>query len=131
MGCREISSKKVVVVSGPSLKKSTGSGKDTALNLIDLAGLCVHVRVHMCACAYVRVCMCACVHVHGCVRARLRGRACESVCVCVCVCVCACARAHAHVFCGGVISYGQRRRDDNKNKVCVFEGGGPWGTEPL
>ena len=22
---------------------------------------------------------------------------------------------------------GQRRRDDNKNKICVFEGGGPWG----
>ena len=22
---------------------------------------------------------------------------------------------------------GQRRRDDNKNKICAFEGGGPWG----
>ena len=21
----------------------------------------------------------------------------------------------------------QRRRDDNKNKICAFEGGGPWG----
>ena len=22
----------------------------------------------------------------------------------------------------------QRRRDDNKNNICVFEGGGPWGN---
>ena len=30
-------------------------------------------------------------------------------------------------FCRDVPDPSQRRRDDNKNKICAFEEGGPWG----
>ena len=46
---------------------------------------------------------------------------CVCVCVCVCLCVCVCVswlEPTPHI--------NQRRRDNNKNKIFAFEGGGPW-----
>ena len=56
------------------------------------AGVCVCVRVRVCACVCVRVRVCACVCL--CTRVCVRVCACACVCVCVhvrvCACVCAC-----------------------------------------